>query len=539
MELPVNTIIHGKCLDVLRTLPDASVDAIVTDPPYGLGTREPTIEEMIAYLQGANLDLGEFMNKDWEIPSVPVWRECFRVLKPGGHLLSFAATKTQDIISIGLRAAGFEKRDEIDAEFGPPVFRWIRAQGMPKSTDIGKAIDKKLGVERPIVGTKRGKGGENLNKIARPGKGDTEEAKGVGAYGAGAKQVDVDLPVTTPGSPEAAEWDGWGTALKPYWEPILMFRKPIDEGTVAEQVLKTGTGGINIEASRIKHSSKEDFEKHKAGVDAIKARGGSMANSWKNSSDLSGANEVTTSGRYPPNVIFVHSDACEKTGTLKVPAHVINRFDDGAKPFGNGAGHQYTTTPMGDENGEEEIETWDCHPACPIRILNEQSGTTTSRPDLRSGDKQDTRGMGWRFKRRPSNIKDSGGASRYFPNFEPDALFQYVPKPNAGEKNAGLEPGEENEHVTVKPVKLMRYLVRMVTPKEGLVLDPYCGSGTTCVAATEEGFNFIGIEKEEPSVVTARARTDKTLTEVRDFKHQQEVHRLAFALPNDDEAITP
>jgi site-specific DNA-methyltransferase (adenine-specific) len=505
VELPVNTIIHGKCLDALRTLPDASVDAIVTDPPYGLGTREPTIEEMIAYLNGANLDLGEFMNKDWEIPSVPVWRECFRVLKPGGHLLSFAATKTQDIISIGLRAAGFEKRDEIDVEFGPPVFRWIRAQGMPKSTDIGKAIDKKLGVERPVVGTKRGKGGENLNKIARPGKGDTEEAKGVGAYGAGAKQVDVDLPVTTPGSSEAAKWEGWGTALKPYWEPILMFRKPIDEGTVAEQVMATGTGGINIEASRVKHSSKEDFEKHKAGVDAIKARGGSMANSWKNSSDLSGANEVTTSGRYPPNVLFVHSDACKKTGTTKVAAHVINRFDDGAKPFGNGAGHQYTTTPMGDENGQEEIEVWDCHPACPITTLNKQRE----------------------------------GASRYFPNFEPDALFQYVPKPNAGEKNSGLDPGEENEHVTVKPVMLMRYLVRMVTPKDGLVLDPYCGSGTTCVAATEEGFNFIGIEKEEPSVVTARARTLKTLEEVRVFRQQQEIHRLAFALPNDDEAITP
>lgn len=488
MEFPLNTIVHGKCLDVLRTLPDASVDAVVTDPPYGLGTREPTIEEIIAYLNGANLDLGEFMNKDWEIPSVPVWRECFRVLKPGGHLLSFAATKTQDIISIGLRAAGFEKRDEIDAEFGPPVFRWIRAQGMPKSTDLGKAIDKRAGATREVIGKRH----RNVKPFDDGAGWNPNSTKG-------------DYEYTAPATEDAKKWEGWGTALKPYWEPVLMFRKPVDEGTVAEQVLKTGTGGINIEASRVKHSDKADFDRHKAGVDAIKAKGGSMANSWKNSSDLSGANEVTTSGRYPPNVLFVHSDACRKTGTTKVAAHVINRFDDGAKPFGNGAGHQYTTTPMGDENGQEEIEVWDCHPACPIAILNKQRE----------------------------------GASRYFPNFEPDALFQYVPKPNAGEKNSGLEPGEENEHVTVKPVMLMRYLVRLVTPKEGLVLDPYCGSGTTCVAAVEEGFNFIGIEKEEPSVVTARARTDKTLAEVRDFRRLQENHRLAFAIPNDDEAITP
>jgi len=475
VSLPLNAIVFGKCLDVLRTFPDASVDAIVTDPPYGLGTREPSVEEIVAYLNGADLDLGEFMNKDWEIPSVPVWKECLRVLKPGGHVLCFAATKTQDIMSLGLRAAGFEKRDEIDAEFGPPVMRWIRAQGMPKSTDLGKAVGKLA--EAP----------------SKPKKGK--------------KKVESEPePMTEPEELELGEgWEGWGTALKPYWEPILMFRKPVEEDTVVGQVLKTGTGGINIDASRVKHASKEDFAKHKAGVDAIKAKGGVRGNSWKNSSDLSGANEVTSAGRFPPNVLFVHSDACQRTGSKKVPAHVINRFDDGAKPFGNGAGHDYTTVPMGDENGEEEVETWACHRSCPIGILNRQRE----------------------------------GASRYFQNFEPDALFQYVPKPNANEKNSGLEPGEENEHATVKPVTLMRYLVRLVTPKGGVVIDPYCGSGSTCVAAVEEGFNFIGIEKEEPSVLTARARTTKVLEEVREFKHQQQVTRVAFDLPNDDEPITP
>lgn len=541
MELPIDTIVHGRCLDVLKSLPDESVDSINTDPPYGLGTKEPSVEEIIAYLQGSSLDMGgEFMNKDWEIPSVLVWKECFRVLKPGGFLFVFAGTRTQDIMSIGIRAAGFENRDIIDAEQGPPIIRWLRAQGMPKSTDISKQIDKKAGAEREVVGTKKGVGGENLNDLVRGSKKvrkTTEPGgKGVGAYGTGAKQVSVDIPVTVAATDEAKEWEGWGTALKPYWEPILMFRKPVAENTVAEQVLKTGTGGLNIDGARIKHSSPEDFEKHKAGVDAIKARGGSMGNSWKNSSDLSGANDVTTAGRWPPNVLFVHSDGCQKVGTKTVKAPTINRFDDGAKPFGGGAGHEYTSTQTGDENGEEEVGVWDCHPSCPIGQLNAQSGVTVSRPDLRSGGALDTREMGWRFKRNPSALNDSGGASRFFANFDP---FVYVPKPSQSEKNDGLEFGDENEHPTVKPVKLMRYLVKLNTRKGGIVLDPYCGSGTTCVAAVAEGMHFIGIEKDEASVRTAQGRVLKILQETREWETQREIHRLATTIPEDDEPIVP
>lgn len=463
-------------------MPDESMDSVVTDPPYALGDRDPTVEEIIAYLQGSSLDMGgEFMNKDWEIPSVLVWKECFRVLKPGGFLLSFAGTRTQDVMSIGIRAAGFENRDVIDAEFGPPILRWQRAQGMPKSTDLGKATEK---------------------------AGETSK-----------------------------DWKGWGTALKPYWEPILMFRKPVAEKTVVEQVLKTGTGGINIDGSRIKHSSPEDFAKHKAGVDAIKAKGGSMANSWKNSSDLSGANEVTSAGRFPPNVLYVHSDACKQVGSKTVAAPVINRFTDGAKPFGNGAGHEYTTTQTGDENGEEEVAVWDCHPSCPVRHLNEQSGVTVSRPDNRSGEKLDTREMGWRFKRPTSSLNDSGGASRFFANFEPEVFFTYVPKASQSEKSDGLE--EENAHPTVKPLKLMRYLVRLVTRKGGIVLDPYAGSGTTCVAAVIEGMHFVGIEKEEPSVKTAQGRVAKVLQEAREQEAMRETHRLVSEIPEDDEPIIP
>jgi len=442
---PVDVILHGQCLDVLRTYPDNFFDSVVTDPPYGLGGRDPTPEEILAYLNGAVLVTGEFMNKDWDLPSVLVWKECLRVVKPGGFLFSFAGTRTIDILSIGIRIAGFTNRDTIPVEMGPPILRWLRAQGMPKNVDVGKEF-KKAGL--------------------------------------------LDLAVL---------WKEFGTALKPYWEPILVFRKPIAEQTLLKQLEVTGTGVINIEASRVKHSSLADFAKHKAGVDAIKARGGKMGNSWKNSSDLSGANDVSTSGRLPPNVIFVHSDLCRKVGSQVVAMPPINRFDDGAKPFGGGAGHKYTTVHREDET----IDTWECHPSCPIYHLNQQHKV------------------------------EAGGASKYFLNVDPDSLFFYVPKPNLREKSAGLEEGEENEHNTVKPVRLMEYLVTMATPTNGTVLDLYCGSGTTCVAAINKGFHFVGIEKEEPSVKTARLRVLAAQADRREFEDREVMAGAMYELESE------
>ena len=441
----IDVIHHGLCLDVLRTYPDNFFDSIVTDPPYGLGGRDPTPEEILAYLQGADLDTGEFMGKDWDLPSVLVWKECIRVLKPGGMLMSFAGTRTIDILSIGIRISGFTNRDTVPVEMGPPILRWMRAQGMPKNVDVGKEFRK-----------------------------------------AGLTEL-------------AVQWDGYGTALKPYWEPVLIFRKPLEAPTLLKQLEATGTGVINIEGSRIKHSSLADFAKHKAGVDSIKARGGKMGNSWKNSSDLSGANDVSTSGRLPPNVIFVHSDLCRKVGTQTVSMPPINRFDDGAKPFGGGAGHEYTTHPREDET----LDVWECHHSCPIHHLNKQH-----------------------------QIED-GGAAKYFLNVDPDSLFFYVPKPNLREKSSGLEEGEENLHATVKPVRLMEYLVAMATPAKGIVLDLYCGSGTTCVAAVNKGLHFVGIEKEAPSVKTARARVQAALQARQEAEEEQERADLVFELESE------
>src|SRR5690606_21916753 len=230
------TILHGDCLDRLKELPDNSVDSCVTDPPYGL-SKEPDIGEVLTkWLAGEQYDHGHggFMGKSWDsfVPHPDIWREVYRVLKPGGHALVFAGTRTQDLMTISLRMAGFEVRD---------VIEWLYFSGFPKNHDIGKAFAMRAGAEREVVGERIRVDGK------APGK-----AGGVCVEG-------NKLPTyeTASSTDLAKQWDGWGTALKPAHEPIIVVRKPLidaDTGrklTVADCVEKYGTGAINIEASRI------------------------------------------------------------------------------------------------------------------------------------------------------------------------------------------------------------------------------------------------------------------------------------------------
>jgi len=205
----------GDCMEVLRTLPDCSVDAVVTDPPYGLA----------------------FMGKRWDydVPSVEVWAECLRVLKPGGHLLAFAGTRTQHRMAVRIEDAGFEIRDMI---------AWIYGSEFPKSLDVSKAIDKAAGAEREVVGSRK------LTGTARivGGQGGATAGRTGEAY-ADAEMRDT-LQITAPATPAAQQWSGWGTALKPALEPITMARKPL-AGTVAANVLEHGTGALNVDGCRI------------------------------------------------------------------------------------------------------------------------------------------------------------------------------------------------------------------------------------------------------------------------------------------------
>jgi DNA modification methylase len=611
-----NQVLLGDCLEILRQLPSDSFDSCVTDVPYGLGNKEPTPEELLAFLGGNRLALGgDFMGKDWEIPTVEVWKEVYRVLKPGAHVVTFGGTRTWDLISMGLRMAGFEKRDTIADEH--PGLQWMQSQGMPKSHNVSKAFDKKAGID--------------------------------------VKAEDYTGPVT----PEACEWEGWGSGLKPTWEPILVFRKPF-KGTLANNVLQHSTGAIHIDACRVKHASKEDFEQHKAQVEEVKRKGGVRGNSWKNASDLSGASDVTEAGRWPPNTVFEHTPECRKAGTKKVQGNPTSKTFHEAYPGESNTklmrGHSHPGNQHADEDGLEEVEAWECAPGCPVAALDAQSGdrpsTLTGRatpgqrhehpgtetnpnstflgertyhsgvyadgggisrvypqfeqdeetkgrwppntvfehtPECRKvgtkkvkgsntpGSGQDVSKRAWSedggWKSLPGNAKkrlqelapdgleeveawecapgcpvaalgeqsgettsgamrrevpayegisntglirgrsgpsnqhgDSGTAARFYPQFEQELAEPFLYTGKATKKEATLDGEVENVHPTRKPVKLMQWLVRLVNRKGGLVLDPYCGSGSTLVAAEQEEMRWTGIERDKEMYETACQR---------------------------------
>jgi len=250
----------GDCLEVLATLPDNSVDSIVTDPPYGLS----------------------FMGKKWDydVPSVAIWEQCLRVLKPGGHLLAFAGTRTQHRMACRIEDAGFEIRDMI---------AWVYGSGFPKSLDVSKAIDKAAGVEREVVGSAAG---------ARNGNGHNND---YGTYGSAADGI---YSLTAPATPAAKQWSGWGTALKPALEPITMARKPFSS-TVAANVIQYGTGAINVDGCRVGNEM--------VGWEG----GGAGGNTWNENNNGLGKNGDArpVCGRWPANII--HDGSNEAALSLK------------------------------------------------------------------------------------------------------------------------------------------------------------------------------------------------------------------------------
>ena len=359
----------GDCVEVMRGLPDNSVDSIVTDPPYGIG----------------------FMAKGWDhsVPSEEWAKECLRVLKHGGHLIAFAATRTVHRLTVAVEDAGFEIRDQLG---------WCYYSGFPKSMDISKQIDRMAGAEREVVGYQK------LTGTARSTPAITSSADG--GYDIKKDQT----PITKPATEEAQYWQGWGTALKPSYEPCVLARKPIAEKNVASQVLKTGTGAINIDACR-----------------------------------------------------FGYGDPCwiGYTGEIRDP-----RNSKGQE--GRAIGNIY-----GDYRGikrdqyAHDLGRWPANLyQCPKPSRSEREEGLDDLEAIAGFD--------------AVNRKEGSAG---------------VDNPRAG---AGRTAGEvKNFHPTVKPVNLMRWLIRLVTPPNGLVLEPFLGSGTTGVAASLEGFRSIGIEKEE------------------------------------------
>ena len=539
-------IINGNNIELLKQFPDNYFDAIVTDPPYGLG-KEPNAEELMKdWIEKGYHEISGsgFMGKEWDafVPQPIFWKEIFRVLKPGGHILSFFGTRTYDWGVMAIRFAGFEVRDCI---------QWLYGSGFPKSHNISKAIDKMYGAEREVIGEKvRG----DVQKAKENGSGylsDPANRNNEKQFGYGTELI------TKASTDQAKQWDGWGSALKPANEPIVLARKPLEKGlSIAENVLKWGTGAINIDGCRVgsenrmykgSGSQPNKLNNHEKGDTGI----GMMDGSGK---DL----EFNVNGRFPANIVLTHHPECECVGLKKIKAISGGRIGnkDGAY---NGVGESGFSKEYikgdggyGDANGEETIEDWNCHEDCPIKILDEQSGESKSSKSSKLYI-NDTEGRsvknGASGHRSPdSTYADKGGASRFF----------YVAKASKSERNKGLEGFEEksvgtlnsnssdlenyggmslggaslkgehknpipraNFHPTVKPIKLMQYLVRLVTPPNGIVLDPFCGSGTTGVACKLEGFEFIGLEQDAEYFKIAQARIENYVKDNKVLKSEK------------------
>jgi site-specific DNA-methyltransferase (adenine-specific) len=436
---------NTECLAHMRTMPDNSVDAIVTDPPYGLS----------------------FMGKRWDydVPSVEVWEECLRVLKPGGHLLAFAGTRTQHRMAVRIEDAGFEIRDMI---------AWVYGSGFPKSLDVSKAIDKAAGAERPVVGMKVYGEGAVHHGGANSGRRGGVMSKSADR---GPNQI------TAPATQAAQQWAGYGTALKPALEPITMARKPLI-GTVAENVLEHGTGALNIDGCRVPGTG-EDLGGGRERSDNHKKTHEGWLRPWMD--DPAACNAYTqrakaqiahaeAMGRWPANLIHDGSDEVVGLFPEARSSGVFNAQNHGTNP-------ECSATNFG-KRGIPATMYADYGSAA--RFFYCAKASKADRDEGCEGLEEIRRGVG--------DTRPSG-----------DFGERLGPRADGSERKA---PVGRNHHPTVKPTDLMRYLCRLVTPPGGTILDPFMGSGSTGKAAKLEGFNFIGIEREADYVAIAQARID-------------------------------
>ena len=420
-------IINGHSLEELKKFPDNYFHSVVTDPPYGLS----------------------FMGKKWDydVPSVELWKEVFRVLKEGGYLLSFSGTRTQHRMAVNIEDAGFEIRDMI---------AWVYGSGFPKSHNIGKAVDKLQGNEREktisIDINHLERGDKNINK--------QNYTRDVGVFNFENEQREKINNLTTKGN---SEWEGWGTALKPALEPITMARKPF-KTSVAENVLKNGVGGINIDECRVGNiiqdtsNNRRSEKSHKKTI---------FKSGLKNDSK----GEITQ-GRFPAN--FIH-DGSDEVKDLFPNSKSVG----GKKPVNQNKiyNKRNSVAFFNYEDDGSASRFFYCAKA--------------SKQDRNEGLEKTARKEGFEYKRKADRkIADGKGGEN--------------PRNRTNTK-------KQNHHPTVKPTDLMRYLVRLVTPKNGIVLDCFMGSGSTGKACALEGFEFVGIELDTEYCKIAKARIDKAL----------------------------
>ena len=413
MSTQTVTLHTGDSRQVIRTLPENSVDAIVTDPPYELG----------------------FMGKAWDrsgiANDVKFWDDCLRVLKPGGHLLAFSGSRTYHRMTCAIEDAGFEVRDQM---------MWVYGSGFPKSLNVAKAIDSTIRL-----------GGSNTRKLRQ-----TEQETGGESYqlkgrnnGILGEEKTFDRKEWKPTTDDAKKWDGWGTALKPAHEPICVARKPL-EGTVAENVMKHGTGAINIDGTRICPECGDDDATEELPFCMDCVEDGAM-----------------NQGRWPANLMHDGSE------------EVLGLFPESK----TGAIKPYTSKSQGYNGGWGEYRDF---------TQEASSGSAARFFYCPKASKRD----------RNEGCEDI--ESKPFTTSQPYGE-------GAEARAEGNSKGNPNNHPTVKPTELMRYLCRLITPPGGTVLDPFLGSGSTGKAAVLEGFSFIGIDQSAEYAAIAKARIDHAL----------------------------
>ena len=416
-------ILNGDCIEEMQKLIDdgVQVDSVVTDPPYELG----------------------FMGRSWDSTGIAfqkeTWELAYKLLKPGGHLLAFSASRNYHRMAVAIEDVGFEIRDQM---------MWLYGSGFPKSMNVGKAFDKKLGNERVKTGV--------MKTHSNKGMIDSEERTAIGAGSFG--QV-VSEEVTIGNS----EWEGWGTALKPAHEPIVMARKPLSEKSIVDNVLKHGTGAINIDECRVEGNDAKYPDTNPDFKDI-----------GRQSKEAIGIDKLS----------FGQTENAKRKKVVRKPRNESGVWTDGNSGM-KAEGTQYADA---DPKGR-----------FPANVMHDGLDTEWSRyfycPKVSKAERN--KGLD-NFK--IEKTKGGGGTSNN---------TWYEDDVNAASGKFGSEKApSKNIHPTVKPQQLMQYLCRMVTPKGGIVLDMFMGSGSTGMAAKDEGFDFIGIEKEKEYFKIAEARIE-------------------------------
>jgi len=409
-------LFKGDSRQVLPLMKDNSIDSVVCDPPYELG----------------------FMGKSWDSTGIAndpqLWKEVLRVLKPGGHLLAFSGSRTYHRMAVAIEDAGFEIRDQI---------MWVYGSGFPKSLNIAKAIQKASGVE-PIAF-------KNNKNAAFYGTGSG------GQYNATPRQLFM-----PPLEGDAFTWQGWGTALKPAHEPIVLARKPV-EGTVANNVLTYGVGGINIDGTRVGNETVSVHHAPKGTFAGGEPDRGSDTSTYQNHT-----------GRFPAN--FIHDGSDEVVGLFPdtAPSKAAPRKGTNPNPM-----------DWGNERSDGNV----------IKGHSDLGGSAARFFYCAKANKRDrNEGCDEFQERQVVTFATANGTSG-----KPSSISE------------GRDTKNRNHHPTVKPTDLMQYLCRLITPPNGTILDPFLGSGSTGKAAMYEGFNFIGIELTDEYLPIAKARIEFAL----------------------------